>query len=477
MSSDHQMVVVDILGAHSRVRIGGAMASGARAFSPRVPSPLASARVATRRHLAPSAPGRAARWARARSDLREPHARLRAVDESYDMGSYDPEMDGYVPPEISLRALKIGDKIGEGSFSEVYRGVVENDDGTLVDVIAKAYKKNVRGRDWFSFYADERATCRRLAEVNCSGVAPFMGVCGSDAYLVWKDVGVATLETCLSKSNDAEDLYAKIADATSSGDVSDVSVAPRENAAKARATVFLKIARSLIEATLAVHEHEVVHRDVKPENVLCVARRDGDTDALNVVLVDLGAAADFVDGVNCDPSETIFDPTYGAPEQFVKDDSYRPPSGTKNLFENRKAIGKSLFGKSVKLPGFQDTSSASNGLSASGVAATPKLDAFAVGLTLLRLFTPALYPVDAMRRARVAMDAAEDRIRTEAVDDAENVSVLEVWARGPGSESLDLALVDAADAWSLIDGLAAWDPEKRLTLSEALDHPCFDEVR
>jgi serine/threonine protein kinase len=229
--------------------------------------------------------------------------------------------------------------------------------------------------------------------------------------------------------------------------------------------VFLKIARSLIEATLAVHEHEVVHRDVKPENVLCVARRDGDTTdaAPSVVLVDLGAATDFVNGVNCDPSETIFDPTYGAPEQFVKDDSYRPSSGTKNLLGN-------LFGKSVKMP-------KSTGLSASGVAATPRLDAFAVGLTLLRLFTPALYPVDAMRRARVAMDAAEDRIRTEAADDAENVSVLEVWARGPGSEALDFGIVDAADAWSLIDGLAAWDPEKRLTLSEALDHPCFDKVQ
>ena len=473
MSSDHEtLVVVDILGAHSRVRIGGAMASDTRAFSPRVPSPLASARVATRRHLAPSAPGRAARWARARSDLREPHARLRAVDESYDMGSYDPEMDGYVPPEISLRALKIGDKVGEGSFSEVYRGVVENDDGTCVDVIAKAYKKNVRGRDWFSFYADERSTLRRLAEVNCSGVAPFMGVCGSDAYLVWKDVGVATLETCLSKSNDAEELYAKIAEATSSGDASDVSVAPRENATKARAMVFLKIARSLIEATMAVHEHEVVHRDVKPENVLCVARRDGDTTdaAPSVVLVDLGAAADFVTGVNCDPSETIFDPTYGAPEQFVKDDSYRPQkSGKKTLFPNLAMNGKSLFGKS--------STSSSDGLSASGVAATPRLDAFAVGLTLLRLFTPTLYPADAMRRARVSMDAAEDRIRTEAVDDAENVSVLEVWAQGPGSESLDFALVDAAEAWSLIDGLAAWDPEKRLTLGEALDHPCFDKVQ
>jgi hypothetical protein len=41
------------------------------------------------------------------------------------MGSYDPEMDGYAPPEISLKSLRLGEKIGEGSFSEVYRGEIE----------------------------------------------------------------------------------------------------------------------------------------------------------------------------------------------------------------------------------------------------------------------------------------------------------------------------------------------------------------
>jgi len=51
--------------------------------------------------------------------------RVRAVHESYDMGSYDPEMDGYAPPEISLKSLRLGEKIGEGSFSEVYRGEIE----------------------------------------------------------------------------------------------------------------------------------------------------------------------------------------------------------------------------------------------------------------------------------------------------------------------------------------------------------------
>jgi hypothetical protein len=35
------------------------------------------------------------------------------------------------------------------------------------EAVVKEYKKDVRGRDWFSFYFDERAICRRLA--NCPG--------------------------------------------------------------------------------------------------------------------------------------------------------------------------------------------------------------------------------------------------------------------------------------------------------------------
>ena len=116
------------------------------------------------------------------------------------MGSYDPEMDGYVPPDISLANLTLGDKVGEGSFGDVYRAVVADPNGgPPIAAIAKAYKRNVRGRDWFSFYADERAVCRRLAEVGCAGVAPFLGVCGSDQYLVWDDVGVVTLSAALER--------------------------------------------------------------------------------------------------------------------------------------------------------------------------------------------------------------------------------------------------------------------------------------
>ena len=386
------------------------------------------------------------------------------MDESYDMGSYDPEMDGFVPPEISLRSLKIGDKIGEGAFSEVYRGVVTNADGASENVVAKAYKKNVRGRDWFSFYADERATCRRLKEAGCVGVAPFLGVCGSDAYLVWRDVGVETLESRVAHARSAEEALDAIGDVFR-GDADSKDSKPtaeQREGSEARALVFLRLARSLLTATASMHANEVVHRDVKPENVLVSRETRG------VLLVDLGGAADLAANVNCDPSETIFDPTYGAPEQVVRDKDDKKNSGL---------LGGLAGALAKRAPfGAGDPSRAlAAGATASGIAPCPRLDAFAIGLTLLRVATPALYPVDAMARARCAMDAAEDRLKgpTEETDDVQNESVLDAWASGPGSESCDFALIDAAEAWSLIEGLATWDPERRLTVREALDHPCF----
>ena len=109
----------------------------------------------------------------------------------------------------------------------------------------------------------------------------------------------------------------------------------------------------------------------------------------------------------------------------------------------------------------------------SGAAPAPGLDAFAVGLTLLRVATPALYPADAMARARDAMDETHER--SDAFE--EPFSVLDAWASSPGGETCDFAIVDAARAWSLVEGLATWDPESRLTPREALDHPCFDALK
>lgn len=376
------------------------------------------------------------------------------------MGSYDPEMDGYVPPDISLADLTLGDKIGEGSFGDVYRAVVADPNGgPPIAAIAKAYKKNVRGRDWFSFYADERAVCRRLAEVGCAGVAPFLGVCGSDAYLVWADVGVVTLSAALER--DAGSI--PTGNGNGNGNESGARAHPLRHVADAvglgpdadAATTWRALARGLIAANIEMHRAGVVHRDVKPDNAVLTSPAAGSLGGC-VALIDLGACADFETGQGCDGDEAVFDPTYGAPEQFVR--------------ERKAGIAGGFAGMFAAVAG-----DASAGIVATGAPPTPAFDAFSVGLALLRAAVPALHPAGAMKLARAAMDAAAERV--DAGTATEGDSVLGEWAASPGSASCDFGLLDEVGGWELVEGLATWDPERRMTLQEAAEHPCLQEDR
>ena len=169
-------------------------------------------------------------------------------EDSFDMGSYDPEMDGYEPPEVSIADVTKGSQIGEGSFAVVYAGTVEG----VGNAVLKEYRRDVRGRDWFSFYADERAMCRRLVE--CPGVAPFVGVAGSDLYLVWRDVGKKTLADAMESLPE------------SSGRTSALALAAEEMGldpdATSDADAFVAVARGLIDAVAHVNAANVVNRDV-----------------------------------------------------------------------------------------------------------------------------------------------------------------------------------------------------------------------
>ena len=121
---------------------------------------------------------------------------------------------------------------------------------------------------------------------------------------------------------------------------------------------------------------------MKPDNAVLTSPAAGSLGGC-VALIDLGACADFETGQGCDGDEAVFDPAYGAPEQFVR--------------ERKAGIAGGFAGMFAAVAGDK-----SAGIIATGAPPTPAFDAFSVGLVLLRAAVPALHPPGAMKLARAA---------------------------------------------------------------------------
>jgi len=370
----------------------------------------------------PSTPSSARALARARTA--SPHARARSRTalgrrrSFYEQDGADFTTGTSAVPELTLAKLRVDESaaVGRGAFSECFRGTY--DDST--NVVAKRYRVDVRGRDVESFYADELESARALRD--CDGVAPFIGAAGVGQWLVWEDVGRVTLEDVLTRGDGlalARETF---------GDLSD------------DAATFRFLASTLARAVASVHAFDMIHRDVKPANVILSAVRK------RALLCDVGACADVQTGRNMDGAEAIFDPTYGAPEQFRKVASSPPLGGF-------PSIG-GLFGGGKK----KSEASSANGftLEPSGEPPTVLLDAYSLGVTLLRCGVPSLRGENAIVRARKDIDACGGDLC--------------LWRREvcvPGVN--DFTLLDESGAWTTITRLAAVDPNERFSVRRALD--------
>jgi hypothetical protein len=123
----------------------------------------------------------------------------------------------------------------------------------------------------------------------------------SGVWLMWAYEGRYTLSSHLRSST-----YPRALGAALYGNVEELDTFEDPELAVAQTVM-----RQVLEALRQMHAVGLVHRDVKPLNlVLDEARRC-------FKLIDLGACADLRTGKNYAPDETILDPKYSPPEEFL----------------------------------------------------------------------------------------------------------------------------------------------------------------
>ena len=345
---------------------------------------------------------RAVSSSRTRGDVARPRARAFRVS-AYEQADTDGEA---VKVDIPMADVSRGKKIGSGSFGDVFEGTWKGQ-----RVILKERKMTGPGKKYFDA---EAALNRRLK--SAKGVAPFLGVAGANAFLVWKDEGRSTLDAVLGGGSGGGFSLFGGGGGGGGGLAAAMGVGDESRAVRA-------FSKQLLQAVKSVHDAGVVHRDVKPDNILFARGGLGSKPAIK--LIDFGGAADLRTGVNYSKDETVFDPVYGPPEKYL----------------DVSGVG-SLFGSSL-----------------GWAKAKPDLfDAFSCGMVILQVACPSL---------RKGKPGGTKRDLDIYAYDAQ------AWRDSlPERRQADFAILDenGGQGWDLVCGLLA-QRKKRTSVAQAIGHP------
>jgi len=209
---------------------------------------------------------------------------------------------GTLRKRYALEDFALGKKLGEGGFGVVYEATGVKDQ-----------KKYVLKRA--TDYGEAEVWMNSRLQIACPGacadfVSAFEGPPvkkGDDEpslWLVWKYEGKKTLFELMKEKNFPYNVEPYIfADGEAPGGL--------PPGARRKSIIIGKILDQILDALARVHGTGIVHRDVKPENILF------DESSGKFRLIDLGAAADLRSGVNYSPKDFIFDPRFKAPEEYI----------------------------------------------------------------------------------------------------------------------------------------------------------------
>ena len=216
--------------------------------------------------------------------------------------------------------VEVARQIGEGSFGVVYQGKI--DARRAGDVVLKRPKLTVEEPRSFrevEAWMNDRVT--RDARGSCADFLGSFRVTPDESYLnqsegviakeglwlVWKFEGDRTLAQYMAQP----DYPAGIAKA----------LLNRDGSSRGDPAVELEVTqavmRQLFKNLASVHRAGLVHRDIKPHNLVLTNTDVTGEREPRFKIIDLGACACFRTGMNFAPDETIMDPKYAPPEEFL----------------------------------------------------------------------------------------------------------------------------------------------------------------
>ena len=215
---------------------------------------------------------------------------------------------------LQLADFKLGRKLATGGFGEVYRATLSDPrTGEERDVILKKANQFGEAEVWMN---------ERLMRSTRGVVAEFIqafdetGEIGDPLWLAWAYEGDFTLFDLMSKGGNAFPFNTEplLLGRELEGVAKDQ---------KRAAFMIRLIMQQLIEALGALHGQGIVHRDVKPQNMI-LSTPPGGAGEGRTKLIDLGAAADLRVGINFQPDLYLLDPRFCPPQQYLMSQTTPP---------------------------------------------------------------------------------------------------------------------------------------------------------